>query len=102
MSDQPRLLDLFCRKGGATKGYQKAGQPVALMGLRLRESEGLMPGWLRRELRLLRRRPLRQTGWAVQNWWKGYRFAPIQRCRWCDHTTPYHYNTCRTKAPADA
>lgn len=31
---------------------------------------------------------------SCQNWRKGYRFSPIQRCRRCGHTTPYHYETC--------
>ena len=40
---------------------------------------------------LKRRRPLR---WSFNNWRLGYQFRPVQRCRHCDHTTPYHYQTC--------
>lgn len=55
-----------------------------------------VPMWLRQEVRRFLRLSWRHRLWAVENWWKGYRFGPIQRCRWCDHTTPYHYRTCRT------
>ena len=33
--------------------------------------------------------------WSLENWLKGYKWGPISRCRTCDHTTPYHYPTCR-------
>lgn len=33
--------------------------------------------------------------WSLQNFVRGYRFSAVRRCRFCDHTTPYHYATCR-------
>ena len=35
-----------------------------------------------------------------RNWRSGYRFDSIQRCRYCDHTSPTHYRTCRLHARA--
>jgi hypothetical protein len=35
--------------------------------------------------------------WAFDNWRHGYRWGVVSRCRWCDHTTPFHYSTCRTR-----
>lgn len=32
--------------------------------------------------------------WSVENWLKGFKYGPVQRCRVCDHTTPYHYESC--------
>lgn len=43
---------------------------------------------------------MRRTAWLRLKWWslrnfaQGYRFGPVQRCRRCDHTTPFHYPTC--------
>ncbi len=31
---------------------------------------------------------IKYLAWSVQNWLKGYKFGPVQRCRWCGHTTP--------------
>lgn len=33
--------------------------------------------------------------WSFRNWRRGLRWAPIGACRYCDHTTPFHYRTCR-------
>jgi hypothetical protein len=41
---------------------------------------------------------VRPRWWSLINWCKGYKFGPIQRCRFCDHTSPYHYSTCRRAA----
>lgn len=53
--------------------------------------------WNRRSLRRLRfmlRHP-RFMWWATDNWLHGRQFDYMARCRWCDHTTPHHYSTCR-------
>lgn len=50
---------------------------------------------IRDGLRLLRRLSWPMKRLAVVNWWHGYRFGPVRRCRFCDRTTPYHYPTCR-------
>lgn len=34
--------------------------------------------------------------WSLRNWLKGFAFGPVQRCRACGHTSPYHYPTCKT------
>lgn len=38
---------------------------------------------------------IKYLGWSLQNWWKGYKFGPVQRCRECSHTTPGHLAGCR-------
>ena len=59
-----------------------------------------LPARLRRFVRRNTRyiRNPRHLGWAIENRWKGYKFGPIQRCRTCDHTTPYHYEWCERGA----
>lgn len=37
---------------------------------------------------------VRLKWWSARNWLRGYRFAPVQRFRCCDHTTPHHYPSC--------
>ena len=40
---------------------------------------------------------LRLHWWSLRNWFRGYKFGPIQRCRECDHTSPYHYENCGSR-----
>jgi hypothetical protein len=40
---------------------------------------------------------LKLRWWSLQNWFKGYKFGPVQRFRCCDHTTPFHYQSCENK-----
>ena len=37
---------------------------------------------------------IRFAWWSLLNLLRGYQFRPVQRCRRCSHTTPYHYPTC--------
>ena len=42
---------------------------------------------------------LRNLWWSFQNWCRGYAWGPIQRCRNCAHTSPYHYPPCASVSP---
>jgi hypothetical protein len=35
---------------------------------------------------------IKYFAWSVENWLKGYKFGPIQRCR-CGHTTPCPFHS---------
>ena len=51
----------------------------------------MIAGLTRLRFRLVR---LRLLWWSLLNLCRGYQFRPVQRCRRCSHTTPYHYPTC--------